>query len=51
MEQLMIDIAHFEPVVFPVYGHGIFTSCHVSLPRADKEEESWLTAIDEAKRR
>jgi hydrocephalus-inducing protein len=50
MEQLMIDIAHFEPVVFPVYGHGIFTSCHISLPRSDKNDESWLTALDEAKR-
>ena len=50
MEQLLIDIAHFEPVVFPVYGHGIFTSCHVSLPRTDNEDESWLTALDEAKR-
>ena len=50
MEQLMIDIAHFEPIVFPVYGHGIFTSCHVSLPRSDANDESWLTALDEAKR-
>ena len=50
MERLMIDIAHFEPVVFPVYGHGIFTSCHVSLPRKDANDEDWLTALDEAKR-
>ena len=26
MEQVKVDIAHFEPILFPIYGHGIFTN-------------------------
>jgi hypothetical protein len=44
MEHVKIDIAHFEPVTMPVYGHGIFTSILLSLPREDAESEAWTSA-------
>eukprot|EP00505_MAST-04D_sp_SCG-Rhode-Island_P002661 Stramenopile-MAST_4_protein_2661 len=50
METVKVDIAHFEPIMFPVYGHGIFTNIHVSLPREDANDEVWLATVEEARR-
>ncbi|GMH58813.1 hypothetical protein TrST_g5240 [Triparma strigata] len=32
-EKLVLEIAHFDPVEFPVYGEGIYCQLHVTLPR------------------
>ena len=50
MEQVKVDIAHFEPILFPIYGHGIFTNVFVQLPREDADDEVWLATLEEARR-
>ena len=50
MEQVKVDIAHFEPILFPIYGHGIFTNLFVQLPREDANDEVWLATLEEARR-
>lgn len=32
-EKLVLEIAHFEPVTFPIYGEGIYVQAAVQLPR------------------
>ena len=32
-ENLILDIGHFDAVDFPVYGHGVYATLGVSLPR------------------
>jgi hypothetical protein len=34
-EFLVVEVGHFAPIEFPVYGHGIFASLSVSLPRTE----------------
>ena len=33
VERLVIEVAHFDPVEFPIYGRGTFAAVVVSLPR------------------
>eukprot|EP00935_MAST-01C_sp_MAST-1C-sp1_P000586 g586.t1 len=34
-ESLVVEVGHFAPVEFPIYGHGIYASLAVTLPRQD----------------
>jgi len=37
VETLMFEIAHFLPVEFKVYGHGVYAAIALSLPRAESD--------------
>ena len=39
-EKLVLEIAHFDPVEFPIYGEGIYCQLHVTLPR-DENVNPW----------
>ena len=39
-EKLVLEIAHFDPVEFPVYGEGIYCQLGVTLPR-DENVNPW----------
>ena len=36
--KLKVEVAHFEPVEFPIYGEGIYARVGVSLPRDSKRQ-------------
>jgi hypothetical protein len=41
-ERLLIEVAHFDPVEFPVYGEGVYVGVAVGLPRdSDKPIFHW----------
>lgn len=62
-ERLLIEVAHFDPIEFPVYGEGVYVGVGVSLPRdltkpvfPWREEKSevplkWSDVVGEAKKR
>uniref|UniRef100_A0A7S2QVW6 MSP domain-containing protein n=2 Tax=Triparma pacifica TaxID=91992 RepID=A0A7S2QVW6_9STRA len=39
-EKLILEIAHFDPVEFPIYGEGIYCQLGVTLPR-DENVNPW----------
>jgi hypothetical protein len=51
MERLVLEIAHFEPVEFPVIGFGMYASVSVALPRHDPQllEDDWTALLEEAR--
>ena len=46
-EKLVLEVAHFEPVEFPVHGEGIYASVAMSLPRMPVD--GWEELCDEAR--
>ena len=49
MESIVVELAHYEPIMFPVYGQGIYASVNVTLPRVDAESSDWLDLMAEAR--
>ena len=45
--RLQVTCAHFEPVVLPVYGEGIFPGIAISLPRDASRQLSWTAPHEE----
>ena len=56
-ERLILEIAHFDPIEFPIYGEGIYPQVHVSLPRDESKlklppvYDNWNAVVDKAKGR
>ena len=46
-EKVIIEVAHFEPVEFPIYGEGTFATVDVAMPRYE-EEDAWAELLQEA---
>jgi len=60
-ERLLIEIAHFDPIEFPIFGEGVYVGVSVGLPRDRNRlafpwregvpDTPWAEVLEQAKRR